>query len=218
MGQEQEMRSSSALERVSTYGTYLFSTGWILVGLTFLTNRTPLPYYPWATLPVTLPISQPHIGPYPASFTIGAWMTDIMLPFVILQVWHRWRPQSRLKRNLVLVGGVGFSLFTCQAYCRFIWPQPEPPYLFEPDVAVICWRFCTTYVNEWSIATFGVALLAIPAIYLVGRRPRAGLPLLITFGVLSFPLGAPALYDAYLLYREAWPPLEPAVLSRSSPG
>lgn len=186
----------SGLRRLVRAGVALHVLGWLLGAAAFLTDPVPNPLYPWARLPVTLPVDQPHLGPYPASYTVGFWLTDLTLPAVVVAAWARF-DRSRATDATLLVGAPGAVLAGCRLFCRHLWHKPRPPNLLEPDVALVCWRACTTYAVEWHVASMAIAALSVPAAVAHAADSRWGRPLLVAFGVLAFPLGLPALWLAW---------------------
>lgn len=185
------------LQRLSTIGTVGFGLAVLLWGLSFLTNPAPAPYYPWLESPVRLPITQPRIGHYPASWTLGIWLWEITFPFVLLRIYERrGGGPTRLRRWLIAVPAAYMLAFF--GYCRWIWPKPADPWLFEPATNILCWAYCVTYADFWAVTTAAVGLLGIVA-WVAARSERRGVGWLsIAFGVLSVPLGVPAIYAGYV--------------------
>lgn len=62
----------------------------VVVVLAFLTDPTPTRDLPGVGLPVTLPVSQPHLGHSVASYLVGMWMFEFTFPLALLAAYHRW--------------------------------------------------------------------------------------------------------------------------------
>ena len=82
-------------------------------------------------------------------------------------------------------------------YCRFFWPKLQPPTWNAPSYTLVCWGYCSTYDPLWSNLAYAVAVFGVGATYLAYRDSRYAKYALATVGVLAFPLGVPALFDAY---------------------
>lgn len=82
-------------------------------------------------------------------------------------------------------------------YCRFFWPKLHPPTWNAPAYTFVCWAYCSTYDVVWSNTAYGIAVIGLVATFLALRRTWYNRYLLIGFGVLSLPIGLPALYEGY---------------------
>ncbi len=198
---------SPTVARLARLGTIGFgvSLGFIILG--FLTNSLPFPYYDWATLPVTPLPSQPRLGHYPFSITIGLWLWEFTFPFVLIWLADRCSFGSTHARKVMFlvlpaIYALGFHL-----YCRFIFPQPTPS-PWEPAVTAVCYVYCQTYSPLWSYITLGTVALGLLGAVL-SNEETGGWLILVVFGILTFPLGIAPLYEA-LLRRDDSPPSNPA--------
>jgi hypothetical protein len=193
------------LARTSKYGLYALLTGCVLMGIAFLTNPVPDPSFPWATLPESLRLSytQPRIKHWPVTYTVGLWLIVFTLPLVILRVYQRCGSDSRFSASSWLVGVPVLTMLALTTYCRFFWPKLHPATWNAPSYTLVCWAYCSSYVPAWSNLAYAVAFFGIGAAYLAYRdSPRATFGL-TAWGVLAFPLGIPALYEAYRRRTEA---------------
>jgi hypothetical protein len=86
-------------------------------------------------------------------------------------------------------------------YCRFFWPKLQPPTWNAPSYTLVCWGYCSTYDPLWSNLVYAVAALGAGATYLAYRESSYAKHALATFGILAFPLGVPALVDAFGRHR-----------------
>ena len=82
-------------------------------------------------------------------------------------------------------------------YCRFFWPNLQPPTWNALAYMFVCWLYCSTYDVIWSNAAYAIALLGVVATVLALQRKQKTKYALIGFGVLALPLGLPALYEGY---------------------
>lgn len=188
------------LRTLSVIGTIGFAVSLALWGLSFLTNPTPAPYYTWLESPARLPVEQPRIGHYPASWTVGLWLWEFTFPFVLLLLYDRGSGGLVGLRRWLLAVPVGY-MFAFFAYCRWFWPKPDEPWLLEPATNAPCWTYCVTYADAWAAVTASVVGLGVVAWLVARQRPRYAGGLVIGFGLLSLPLGIPALYAGYELVQ-----------------
>lgn len=185
--------------RAAEYGLYAFLIGGVLMGIAFLTNPIPDPSFPWATLPESLRLSytQPRIKHWPVTYTIGLWLIVFTLPFVILRAYHRHGAASWFSASSWLAAVPVSAMLTLTTYCRFFWPKLHPATWNAPSYTLVCWAYCSSYIPLWSNLTYVVALFGVGATTLAYRDSSWATYGLATWGVLAFPLGIPALYEAY---------------------
>lgn len=182
------------MARLARVGTGGFGVAVGLILLAFLTNIQPFPYYEWATLPTTVLPSQPRLGHYPVSLTLGLWLWEFTFPFVLIWIADRYALGSKQGRALMFILVPAIYALAFHLYCRFIFPQPDPT-AWEPAVTVVCYFYCQTYTLSWSYITIGTAILGL----LVAATPAKktiGWYALVVFGILTFPLGIAPLYEA----------------------
>ncbi len=112
----------------SEYGPYAFLTGGALMGIAFLIKPTPDPTFLWATLPESFRLShtQPRIGHWPVTYTIGLWLIFFTLPLMILQAYQRCGSVSRLSAGSWLTAAPVAIMVVLTTYCRFFWPNLHP--------------------------------------------------------------------------------------------
>jgi len=187
-----------SLARASDAGVAALVLGTVLGLVAFVTNPVPDPSFPWATLPPSLrvPYTQPRIEHWPVSYTLSIWLWVAGLPFAILAAHRRLSSRVSLRRSTWMVGLPAGLMVAFTTYCRFFWPKLHPPTWNAPSYTLVCWGYCSSYVPLWNNLAYAVATLGVLA-YL-GRRfgVRHAPALQGVFGVLSLPLGLPALYDA----------------------
>ncbi|WP_436907302.1 hypothetical protein [Halosimplex marinum] len=183
-----------SIRRTAGVGTVGFVLANLLVGLAFLTDPDPMPYYPWASLPVAPLPDQPTLGHYPASYTLGLWLWEFTFPLSILWAADRAELTGERARRAALVGLPAVVALGFHAYCALVFPQPTPT-PWEPAVTAVCYVYCQTYAPLWSAVTVGTVLLGVGG-WLAPRDSRLGRAATAGFGLLAFPLGALALYDA----------------------
>ncbi|MFB6354576.1 MAG: hypothetical protein ABEJ92_10890, partial [Halobacteriales archaeon] len=164
----------------------------------FLTNPVPDPSFPWATLPAAwrLPVEQPRIEHWPVTYTVGIWLWVLFAPSLVLAGWRRYRRLTPLASTAWLVWTPAVAMLALTSYCRFLWPKLSPPTWNAPAYTFVCWGYCATYDPLWSSLAYGIALVGVLAGVLAlldrpGARYWIG-----AFGILSLPLGLPALYAA----------------------
>ena len=193
----------SLLAQVTTVGVYALITGVLLMGVSFLTNPIPDPSFPWATLPESLRIAytQPRIEHWPVTYTVGLWLVVFMLPLVLISAYHRYGSRLSLRPSTWLAALPVTVMLAFTTYCRFFWPKLQPPTWNAPSYTLVCWGYCSTYDPLWSNLVYAVAALGAGATYLAYRESSYAKHALATFGILAFPLGVPALVDAYGRHR-----------------
>ncbi|WP_123537979.1 hypothetical protein [Halosimplex salinum] len=182
------------LRRVARVGTAGFVLANLLVVLAFLTDTVPVPYYSWLSLPVAPLPDQPTLGHYPASYTLGLWLWEFTFPLSILWVADRAGVTGERGRRTAFVGIPALVALCFHAYCVLVFPQPTPT-PWEPAVTAVCYVYCQTYAPLWSAITVGTVLLGVGG-WLAPRDSSLGRAGTAAFGVLAFPLGVLALYDA----------------------
>jgi hypothetical protein len=193
----------SLLAQVTTVGVYALITGVLLMGVSFLTNPIPDPSFPWATLPESLRIAytQPRIEHWPVTYTVGLWLVVFMLPLVLISAYHRYGSRLSLRPSTWLAALPVTVMLAFTTYCRFFWPKLQPPTWNAPSYTLVCWGYCSTYDPLWSNLAYVVGAFGVGAMYLAYRDSSYAKHALATFGVLAFPLGVPALVDAYGRHR-----------------
>lgn len=188
--------------RLDTYaelGVRGLFAGVTLALAALFTNPVPDPSFPWFTLPayLRLPFRQPLIEHWPVSYTIGIWMIVFCFPALFLWGYKRFGRKTEERAGLWLIAGPVLAMFAWTGYCRFFWPKLEPPTWNAPSYTVACWLYCSSYDPFWSNLAFAIAGFGVLAGILAYRGMRGGTLLLALFGVLAFPLGIPALYEAW---------------------
>lgn len=182
------------LRRVARTGTAGFVLANLLVGLASLTDPVPVPYYPWLSLPVAPLPDQPTLGHYPASYTLGLWLWEFTFPLSILWGVDGVGLAGDRGRRTAFVGVPALVALGFHAYCALVFPQPTPT-PWEPAVTAVCYVYCQTYAPLWSAITVGTVLLGVGG-WLAPRDSSLGRASTAVFGLLAFPLGIPALYEA----------------------
>ncbi len=187
------------LAQCARTGGYAFVMGAVLMGLAFITNPVPDPSFPWATLPDSMRIgfAQPRIEHWPVSYTVGLWLIVFSLPLAIIDAYRRTGRQRFPTPRLWFTAVPVAFMFTLTTYCRFFWPKLHPATWNAPSYTLVCWGYCSTYIPLWSNLAYAVALLGVGATLLIYRNAKFATHSLAIFGVLAFPLGIPALYEAY---------------------
>jgi hypothetical protein len=187
------------LVRAATLGVYALVAGTVLMGLSFLTNPVPDPSFPWATLPESARVAytQPRIEHWPVTYTVGLWLIVFTLPLALLYGYHRYGRRLSLRPSAWLAVLPVATMFAFTTYCRFFWPKPHPATWNAPSYTLVCWGYCSTYDPLWSNLAYAVAFFGAGAASLAYRNSRYATHALAAFGILAFPLGVPALVDAY---------------------
>lgn len=184
----------SALARAGTLG---FGVALALVTVGLLTAARPVGYLEWIHLPATLPVGQPRLGHYPATTTVGLWLWEVTFPLAVLGLYDRTGGGPVLRRRLLVALPAAYMLGFA-AYCRFVYLPRVSPTPVEPAVTAICYAFCTTGVGLFGTATVAIGALGVLSWLGLRRSGGRGAALAtLAFGVLSLPLGAPAIYAGY---------------------
>jgi hypothetical protein len=185
--------------RYTRSGLYGLVVGVVLGLLSLFTNPVPDPSFPWFSLPahLRLPVTQPRIEHWPVSYTLAIWLWIAGLPAVFFWGYARFGDRWRLGAGGWLLVLPTLSMFALTTYCRFCWPKPSPATWNAPSYTFVCWLYCSSYDPVWSNLAYGVAIVGMVATGLLARRESLGVTVEALFGVLAFPLGLPALYDAH---------------------
>lgn len=184
------------LSRIATAGARAFFVAVALVGVAFLTDPTPTQDLPGVGLPVTLPVSQPRFGHSVASYLVGMWLWEFTFPLALLAAFDRWN-LSRAAGRRLLVGLPVVYMLGLHLYCRFVYVPNVTPTPLGPAATAVCWAYCATGAPTWGLVTLGVAGLGILSwIGAATERTYRGWGTLL-FGILSLPLGIPAIYWGY---------------------
>ncbi|MFC6965307.1 hypothetical protein ACFQJ8_28030 [Halocatena marina] len=80
------------------------------------------------------------------------------------------------------------------------WPKLNPATWNAPSYTLVCWAYCSSYIPFWSDLAYAVALVGIGMVSLAYRDSPWTTYGLAAWGILAFPLGIPALCDAYRRY------------------
>jgi len=190
--------------------------GTLLCLLALFTNPVPDPSFPWATLPANyrLPVTQPRIEHWPVTYTVGIWLWIVGFSALFLAGFRRYSGQAdsreggqsnserltstlRASATLWLVGLPTASMLAWTTYCRFFWPKLHPPTWNAPSYTLVCWLYCSSYDPLWSNLAYAIAVIGVVATVFLARDSEWATAGLTAFGVLSLPLGLPALYAAY---------------------
>lgn len=187
------------VERYTTVALYGLAVGTVLALFALVTNPVPDPSFPWATLPAgwRLPVIQPRIEHWPVTYTLGIWLWVFGFPALFFKGYQLWGRGHRRGETLWRAWLPALAMFGWTAYCRFGWPKLEPASWNAPSYTFVCWLYCSTYEPIWSNLAFGVATLGLVAAFLSQRRVSHARFWLAAFGLLSMPLGLPALFAAY---------------------
>ncbi|WP_458191028.1 hypothetical protein [Haladaptatus sp. NG-WS-4] len=189
----------ASLARITDRGVYALIAGVVLMGSSFLTNPIPDPSFPWATLPESLRLAytQPRIEHWPVTYTVGLWLVVFTLPLVLLNAYRRYGQRLSPNSSTWLAALPVTTMFAFTTYCRFFWPKLQPPTWNAPSYTLVYWAYCSTYEPFWSNLAYAITSFGVAATYLAYRDSSDAKYTLATFGILAFPLGLPALYDAY---------------------
>lgn len=193
-------RLPEPLERITTVGTRLFFIAVGLVVLAFLTNPSPTQDLLGWGLPVTLPVSQPRWGHSVASYLIGMWIIEFTFPLALLAAHSRWaHSQTESRRWLLALPAV--YMFALSLYCRVVYVPNVTPTPLGPAATALCWVYCSTGVGIWSNLALGAAGVGLITWFAASREWQSDWLLAVLFGVLSLPLGIPAIYYGLRHYR-----------------
>ncbi|GGL52874.1 hypothetical protein [Halocalculus aciditolerans] len=188
-----------SLARYTDAALYGLVAGAALCLFALFTNPVPDPSFPWATLPASLrlPFRQPRIEHWPVTYTAGIWLWIVGFPGLFLKGYERYSAARRISPMAWLVGLPTGAMFAWTTYCRFFWPKLHPPTWNAPSYTFVCWLYCSSYHPIWSDLAYAVATLGALSILLDTRYRWATKYAITVFGVLSLPLGLPALYEAH---------------------
>jgi len=191
---------SRRLSSVASVGARLSGVAVALIGTAFLTDPAPTKDLPGVGLPVTLPVSQPDLGHSVASYFVGMWLFEFTFPLLLLAAYDHFDPTERWRRRL-LVGVPVAYMSTLLAYCSLVYVPLVSPAPLGPAATAVCYAFCATGAPVWGVVTAAVAGLGGLAWVSAERDwDRQGW-LAVLFGVLSLPLGVPAVYWGYRRVR-----------------
>jgi hypothetical protein len=187
------------LDRAADAGVAAVAVGTVLALLAFVTNPVPDPSFPWANLPAGLRVgyTQPRIEHWPVTYTAGIWLWVFGLPFALLAAYRRYADRLGGSDSAWLVALPATLMLALTTYCRFFWPKLYPPSWNAPSYTLVCWGYCSSYVPAWSNLAYVVALLGLASFLLVRARSERRHLAAVAFGVLSLPLGLPALVYAH---------------------
>lgn len=186
-------RLSEPLERIATVGTKLFFLAVGLVTLAFLTNPSPTQDLLGWGLPVTLPVSQPRLGHSVASYLVGMWILEFTFPLALLAAHHRCA-NSKTATRWWLLAIPALYMLVLSLYCRVVYVPNVTPTPLGPATTGLCWVYCSTGLGIWSNLALGTAGLGLIAWVAASREWRVDKLFAVLFGVLSLPLGIPAIY------------------------
>ena len=188
------------LKRYTNISLYGLFTGTLLCLFSLFTNAVPDPSFPWFSLPesLRLPFTQPLIEHWPITYTIGIWLWIIGFPALFLK-GYQWFVVKKGNSTAIrwLIGYPTLAMLGWTTYCRFFWPKLEPATWNAPSYTLACWLYCSSYEPLWSNITYGIAGIGILGIFAAYFYTRQAKYLIGAFGVLAFPLGIPAIFEAY---------------------
>ncbi len=187
------------LQRYTKYALYGLVVGTGLCFLALFTNPVPDPSFPWFSLPPSyrLPITQPRIEHWPVSYSVGIWLWIAGFPALFLWGYEQLRVRWRRGGTMWLIALPTLSMLAWTTYCRFFWPKLMPATWNAPSYTFVCWLYCSTYDPVWSDLAYAVAFVGAVGSILLLRDSPLSIYVEAAFGVLAFPLGLPAFYDAY---------------------
>jgi len=181
------------LSNVASVGARLTGVAVALIVTAFLTDPSPTKDLLGLGLPVTLPVSQPSVGHSVASYFAGMWLLEFTFPLFLLAAYDRLSLTERWTRRLLV--GVPVAYMTALlAYCALVYVPNVSPAPLGPAATAVCWAFCATGAPLWGWVTAAVAGLGGLACAGSERDWSGRRFLAVLFGVLSLPLGVPALY------------------------
>jgi len=181
------------LSRATSVGARLFGVAVALVGIAFLTDPSPTKDLPGVGLPVTLPVSQPDFGHSVASYFVGMWLFEFTFPLFLLAAYDHLELSGR-RASRLLVGLPTAYMSVLLAYCSLVYVPRVSPAPLGPAATAVCWAFCATGAPLWGGVTAVVAALGVLACAGTERNWTRRGDLAVLFGVLSLPLGIPAIY------------------------
>jgi hypothetical protein len=187
------------METYTRFGLYGLVLGTALGLLALFTNPVPDPSFPWFSLPprFRIPLTQPRIEHWPVSYSMAIWLWIAGFPALFFEGYRRFGSRAS---SFWLAGLPALSMFMWTTYCRFFWPKLDPPTWNAPSYTVVCWLYCSTYNPVWSNFAYLIVVLGTVSAVAAYRYNRLGDYGIATFGVLTFPLGLPALVEAYRRY------------------
>jgi len=108
---------------------------------------------------------------------------------------------------LRLAAGGALATISCATYCLLFF-RPASLTFFTPDVAILCWLFCSTLYPPFGLLAIVAATGHLLGALLIWRDgSKIGAMATIITGVAIAPAGLPGLYAAYqTLRREGKPP------------
>jgi len=173
--------------------------GTVLCLFALFTNPVPDPSFPWATLPpsLRLPFAQPRIEHWPVTYTVGIWLWILGFPALFLAGYRRYGGRGPAPARTWLVALPVAAMFAWTTYCRVFWPKLQPPTWNAPSYTLVCWLYCSSYDPLWSNLAYAVATVGAAVALFGAPKGRATTYGMAAFGVLSLPLGLPAVYAAY---------------------
>ena len=186
-------RLPAPLARIATAGERLTIVAVGLVVLAFLTNPSPTQDLLGWGLPVTLPVSQPRWGHSVASYMIGMWMLEFTFPLALLAGYDRWADSNSASRRWLLAVPAVYMLLL-SLYCRVVYVPNVTPTPLGPAATALCWAYCATGIGLWSTLALGTAVLGLLTWGAASREWESDWLFAILFGVLSLPLGIPAIW------------------------
>jgi len=193
---DHEVALPNRLSNVASVGARLWGVAVALVVVAFLTDPTPTKDLPGVGLPATLPVSQPDLGHSVASYFVGMWLFEFTFPLFLLAAYDRFELGEQWTQQL-LVGLPALYMSMLLAYCSLVYVPLVSPAPLGPAATAVCWAFCATGAPVWGAITAVVAALGVLAWVGAERDWSRQAWLAVLFGVLSVPLGVPAIYWGY---------------------
>jgi len=116
------------------------------------------------------------------------------------------RRLHRSERLWLLLAAGGLATISCATYCLLFF-RPASLTFLTPDVAILCWLFCSTLYPPFGLLAIAAAIGHLIGALLIWRgRSKIGAMATITTGVAIAPAGLPGLYVAYQALRRAGKP------------
>ena len=107
---------------------------------------------------------------------------------------------------LLLAAGGALATISCATYCLLFF-RPASLTFLTPDVAILCWLFCSTLYLPFGLLAIAAAIGHLLGALLIWRgQYKVGAIVTITTGVAIAPAGLPGLYAAYQALRRAGKP------------